>query len=113
MRRDVPKRDFDIVILSNVLEHLNNRVELLRMIQERVDPDWFLLRVPYFERDWTVAMKKELGVSYFLDRTHKIEYEIDEFKAEIASAGLSIPYMRVNWGEIWAICADPYIDRNV
>jgi len=95
---------FDTVVLSNVLEHLDNRENVLRNVVEKCDVDRVLLRVPYFEREWTVAMKKELGVAYFLDKTHKIEYEIDEFEAEMDASGLDIVSQRVNWGEIWAVC---------
>ena len=105
MRKDIPNyRTFDIVILSNVLEHLDDRVNLLKTIVDKCKPSKILFRVPYFEREWIVAMKKELGVNYFLDNTHKIEYEIDEFEKEMRNAGLEIIKQRINWGEIWAVC---------
>ena len=95
---------FDVVIMSNVLEHLNERVRLLRGIIKRTTPKKILLRVPYFEREWIVPVKKELGVNYFLDSTHKIEYTQDEFHKEMDDAGLKIDKTKVNWGEIWAVC---------
>lgn len=101
---NIPERYFDVVILSNVLEHLDERARLLRNIVKKTRPKKVLLRVPYFERDWTVAMKKELGVKYFLDSTHKIEYTQPEFFTEMEEAQLEISYMKVNWGEIWAVC---------
>jgi len=97
-------RTADVVILSNVLEHLNDRVEILQNISKICQPSKLLLRVPYFERDWIVAMKKELGVPYFLDRTHKVEYELDEFAQEMEDANMDVVHQRVNWGEIWAVC---------
>ena len=101
---DIPSRHFDVVILSNVLEHLDRRDDLLRDIIKKITPFKVLLRVPYFERDWTVPVKKELGVNYFLDNTHKIEYRQEEFFAEMERSGLKVDSMKVNWGEIWAVC---------
>jgi 2-polyprenyl-3-methyl-5-hydroxy-6-metoxy-1,4-benzoquinol methylase len=102
--KDVPYKHFDVVILSNILEHLSNRVELLQLVISRVTPKKVLLRVPYFEREWTVALKKELKLNYFLDNTHKIEYMLDEFETEMKNANLKIVSKMINWGEIWAVC---------
>lgn len=92
----------DVIILSNVLEHLEQRVEFLHTLQERYHPRKFLIRVPLFDRDWRVPLKDELGLDYRLDPTHCIEYRQDEFLQELKHAGLSITYQQVNWGEIWA-----------
>ena len=101
---DVPLNHFDVVIMSNVLEHLKDRVELLRTITERTTPNKILLRIPYFEREWMVPIKQELGVEYFLDPTHEIEYRYEEFYAEMEQAGLKVDSLKANWGEIWAVC---------
>jgi len=61
----------------------------------------FLLRVPLFERDWRVPLKKELGVEWRLDSTHENEYTLESFQEEIQEAGLKIQYLEVRWGEIW------------
>lgn len=100
--RDVSGRQFDVVVLSNVLEHVDERVDFLRRVVDAVRPVRFLLRVPLFERDWRVPLKKELGVDYRLDGTHHIEYTQETFTSEMTSAGLKIVYKEVRWGEIWA-----------
>ncbi|MBF0134003.1 MAG: class I SAM-dependent methyltransferase [Magnetococcales bacterium] len=92
---------FDCVILSNVLEHLTNRVQFLRSITQRYQPSFLLVRVPVFERDWRVPLKKELGVEWRLDRTHETEYTQESFLEEIQAAGLVIRAMEVRWGELW------------
>ena len=102
--KDVPDNHFDVVILSNVLEHLKNRVDLLKIIINKTTPTKVLLRIPYFEREWMVPVKKELGVEYFLDPTHEIEYRQEEFYDEMKQSGLRVDVMKVNWGEIWAVC---------
>ena len=98
----IPERTFDTVILSNILEHIDKRTSLLLLIQENYKPQRILLRVPLFSRDWLVPYKKELGLAYFSDPTHKIEYTVDDFLSEMQLAGLSVDEMIINWGEIWA-----------
>lgn len=98
------KRVFDVVMMSNVLEHMGDRVNLLKKIIEIIVPFKILLRIPYFEREWMVPVKKELGVDYFLDSTHKIEYTYEEFYTEMKEAGLKVLELKANWGEIWAVC---------
>ena len=51
----IPPGHFDVVVLSNVLEHLGPRVELLARVVESATPRCVLLRVPLYERDWTAA----------------------------------------------------------
>jgi len=100
--KDLPQKSFDVVILSNVLEHLPNRSQFLAQIQATVKPKRMLIRVPLFEREWRVPLKKELGVEWRLDLTHETEYTLESFALEIQLAGLAIQHQEVRWGEIWA-----------
>ena len=99
--KDLPAGAYDTVVLSNVLEHLPGRVDFLRNIRERLRPARFLLRVPLFERDWRVPLKKELGVEWRLDATHETEYTQEQFACELACADLYITDFQIRWGEIW------------
>jgi len=99
--KDLPQDSFDVVVLSNVLEHLPNRVEFLRKIQTILSPSRILIRVPLYERDWRVPLKEELGIDYRLDPTHRIEYTVEGFAEEVEEAGLKIAYQEVRWGELW------------
>lgn len=101
--KDLPRERFDVVVLSNVLEHLDDRTEFLKLLKERISPSKYLIRVPIFERDWRVPLKKELGVDYRLDPTHRIEYTQEEFFNELSQAGLRAEAYEVRWGEIWAV----------
>lgn len=92
----------DVVILSNVLEHLPDRANFLRHVQQTVKPARMLIRVPLFERDWRVPLKKELGLEWRLDDTHETEYTLESFRAEILDAGLVVRHLEVHWGEIWS-----------
>ena len=99
-----PEYKFDAVILSNVLEHLHDRVGSLIHIIKVSNAPKFLIRVPLFERHWTIAMRKNLGVNYFQDSDHKIEHSMQEFEGEMNLAGLTITKISTLWGEIWAVC---------
>ncbi len=100
--QEFPNGPFDVVILSNVLEHLPERPAFLRRVQETLRPSRFLIRVPLFERDWRVPLRRELGVEWRLDLTHETEYTLESFAEEMAAAGLTITHQEVRWGEIWA-----------
>jgi 2-polyprenyl-3-methyl-5-hydroxy-6-metoxy-1,4-benzoquinol methylase len=92
---------FDVVTLSNVLEHIEDRVGFLKRLREKCQPAYFLIRVPMFERDWRIPLQAELGINYFLDDTHYIEYRLPQLKDELAQAGLVIDQLQANWGEYW------------
>lgn len=94
---------FRTVILSNVYEHIADRSRFLRNIVTRHHPSHLLIRVPTFERDWRVALKRELGIEWRLDTTHEIEHTLEEFEQEMSQAGLHIVRQDIRWGEIWAL----------
>ena len=103
-RRDLPAEHWDVIVLSNVLEHVEDRVGLLRRLIERHAPGRLLIRVPLFERHWHLPLRRELGIGYFSDPTHEIEHTLEQFDAEIAAAGLITVERLTQWGEIWARC---------
>ena len=98
----LPEERFDAVILSNVLEHIEHRPELLRRVVELVHPRRVLLRVPAETRDWLVPLRRELGLGHFSDPTHFIEYDEETFRRELGEAGLRVAELRSIWGELWA-----------
>jgi SAM-dependent methyltransferase len=100
----LPDGQFDVVVLSNVLEHLDERPAFLRRVVAASGARKLLVRVPLFERDWRLPMRRELGIDYFSDPTHRIEHTLEEFTAEITAAELVLIDRRLAWGEIWALC---------
>jgi 2-polyprenyl-3-methyl-5-hydroxy-6-metoxy-1,4-benzoquinol methylase len=100
--KTLPSSRFDVVILSNVLEHLPSRPQFLRQVSEFVQPARLLIRVPLFERDWRVPLKKEIGIEWRLDPTHETEYTLETFAEEMHEARLNITHLEVRWGEIWS-----------
>ena len=103
--KDLPDERFDVIIMSNVLEHIENRVEFLRRLREKAAT--FLIRVPMINRDWITLYKKEMGLEYRLDKRHYVEYTLDSFRKELEEAGLKINNYTIQFGEIWAIVVNP------
>ncbi len=101
---DLPEGPWNVVVLSNVLEHIEERVDFLSRLLKVTGADTVLIRVPLFERNWYLPLRKELGIGYFSDSTHFIEHTLDEFAAETAAAGLDISSQETRWGEIWSVC---------
>ncbi len=100
--QDLPDETFDVAVMSNVLEHISNRVAFLRNAQEILRPERWLLRVPLYERDWRVPVMQELEIDHRLDPTHCTEYTQESFAEEMKQAGLEIVHHETRWGEIWA-----------
>jgi ubiquinone/menaquinone biosynthesis C-methylase UbiE len=101
--QELPNETFDVVTLSNVLEHIEQRVEFLKKIAQQIKPKRLFIRVPLFERDWRVPLKRELGMDYRLDSTHYIEYTQEEYFEELRQAGLKATHVEFRWGEIWSV----------
>jgi len=99
----LPAGPWDILVLSNVLEHVEGRVAFLKTLVAATKAGTLLLRVPLFERHWHMPLRRELGVDFRSDPTHTIEYSLAEFEAETAEAGLKIAERITLWGEIWAV----------
>jgi len=93
--------NFDAIILSNVLEHISDRLDVLNKIK-KIAPK-ILIRVPMINRDWITPYKKEMGVEWRLDTTHAIEYTKESFLEEMNRAGLIIKEQEIMWGEIYAV----------
>jgi cyclopropane fatty-acyl-phospholipid synthase-like methyltransferase len=100
--RDLPAGAFDVVVASNVLEHVERRAAFLAKVQARLTPRRWLLRVPMIDRDWRVPLRQELGLYAFSDPGHYTEYTRESFEAELTAAGLVVTHLQINWGEIWA-----------
>jgi SAM-dependent methyltransferase len=101
--------DIDIITLSNVLEHIENRIVFLKMLTSRVPfgkkgLHTLLIRVPMIDRDWITIYKKNLGLDYRLDNTHFTEYTFEQFKFELSECNINIISYHIRFGEIYAVC---------
>ena len=94
---------FDVCIMSNVLEHIEHRVILLKSLLKTANT--LLIRVPAVDRDWWPLYRREtLEIEWRCDPTHFIEYTEEIFNKEINEAGWYIEDLYIKWGEIYAIC---------
>lgn len=98
-----PSHPYDVVVLSNVLEHIAPRVALLERLHARSPSAAVLVRVPSRERDWLVPLREELGLPHFSDPTHETEYTVAQLAEELAEAGFAIEELEQRWGELWAV----------
>ena len=97
----------DCVTMSNVLEHIENRVEFLKKLITQIN--WtstplFLIRVPLIDRDWMPVYLNELNLDSRLDQTHYTEYTLESFQHELKNSGLIMESHHIQWGEIYAVC---------
>jgi len=102
-------RPISLVTLSNVLEHIDDRVDFLNKVVLHVN--WlnnatqrFLIRVPMVDRDWITLYKKEMGVEWRLDPSHFTEYTLQQLRDELFAANLDIVNTEVRFGEIYVSC---------
>jgi SAM-dependent methyltransferase len=100
-RAPLPRKGFDAIVLSNILEHLPDRPQFLRDLVAIHSPQRLLIRVPSSERDWRVPLKRELGLEWRLDPTHLIEHTPQQLRDELEQAGLAVMEMQTRWGELW------------
>ncbi len=98
------KNHFDVVILSNILEHIDNRVTFLNDLIRQTNPKLLFFRVPLYERSWEIPFQNKLNINYFTDEEHFIEHKIDQFKNEMIKSNLKIKKLITLWGEIWCVC---------
>lgn len=101
----LPPGPFTVIVMSNVLEHIERRVAFLTEVQERLAPERWLIRVPMFNRDWRPPLRRELGLFAYSDPTHFTEYTRESFETEMAEARLQVSHLQVNWGEVWAVAS--------
>jgi len=98
---DFKDKTFDKIVLSNVLEHIDNRVSFLKDLHKLSDV--ILLRVPMITRDWLAVYEKEQGLEYRLDPTHFVEYELGGLKEELSEGGWVVDSWSIQFGEFWGV----------
>ena len=93
------RKKFDVIIMSNLLEHIENRVVFLRQWAGKTEK--ILLRVPLLNRGWLPVYMKEMGLDYRLDADHKIEHTLGSLISELREAGLTLTEHTEQFGELW------------
>lgn len=81
---------FDLVNMSNVLEHLTRRVTVLSELRRvKTESGVGVISVPNTDTSWKRALRS-VGLDSRDDKDHKIEYTKDLLVAELREAGLGI-----------------------
>jgi 2-polyprenyl-3-methyl-5-hydroxy-6-metoxy-1,4-benzoquinol methylase len=96
-----------VITLSNVLEHIEDRVSFLSGILKPYQKNGlsfprFLIRVPAYDREWVVGLKKKLDVPWKLDNTHYLEYTDELLIKEFELLDYKCILIERKWGEIYA-----------
>lgn len=107
--KDLPEKNYDVAVISAILEHLEKRVEFLSLIRQKIKPKRLLIRVPQYDRDWRLPVKEELGINP-LYPGHYIEYTKENLTEELSQGGWKIDAIDFRWGELWCACLP---DRQV
>ena len=96
-----PPESSDVVIASNVLEHVSDRSGFLakcRSIAPRL-----LVRVPAIDRDWMVPYRRELGLEWRLHPDHEIEYSEETLRQELERAGYAVLRIFERFGAVHCV----------
>jgi 2-polyprenyl-3-methyl-5-hydroxy-6-metoxy-1,4-benzoquinol methylase len=96
-RRDCSDTDCDLVLMMDVLEHVDDDVELVRHYATKVPPGaHFLVTVPAFGFLWS-------GHDVFLE--HKRRYTLPEIEQTMRTAGLTVVRGAYYFGAIFPLAA--------
>lgn len=83
------KKGFDILILSHILEHLDNPKEFLLSFKNYFD--YIYLEVPDFDRTYLNYYRKELGLyNIYSDNDHVSEFDRNEIKNILTDCHIDI-----------------------
>jgi SAM-dependent methyltransferase len=86
--------DFDVVILSHVLEHIDDPEALLKSLSF----DRLYVEVPDFEVTPLNAIRAERGLIAYTDADHVAEFTRDELEALFRSCGFAITAREFRFG---------------
>ena len=85
-----PDAHFDVILFLDVIEHLHQRVAVLREIRRVLkDEGRLLVSGPNRETSWRRRLR-EAGLFAYSDPDHKVEYSQAEFVGELAGGGFRV-----------------------
>lgn len=104
-RRSVDELDADLVLLMDVLEHVDDDVGLLNDYVKKVPRGaLFLISVPAFQFLWS-------GHDIFLD--HKRRYRLNQIEDVVRRAGLTVKHGSYYFGAVFPIAATIRLVSNL
>ncbi len=98
----IKNKKFDLVVLSHVLEHVDERKEFLEQISELTSK--IHIEVPDLASDALNFIRLNLGLQVHKDDDHVIEFTIETLEQILLDSGLIIESLRSRDGCLVAIC---------
>lgn len=95
--------NFDVVVFSNVLEHIDDRKKFIVKALE-IAPR-LIIRVPAYNRSWMVGYKKKLNLNWKLHKDHFIEYTEETLHEEIIESENLVTKLHTSWGNIQCVAS--------
>ena len=92
---------YDVIVLSNVLEHVRDRSTFLGKC--RALGSKLLVRVPAIDRDWGVPYRRELGLEWRLHPDHEVEYTEESLRAELDAAQFVVERCTARYGALHCV----------
>lgn len=94
---------FDVLILSHILEHLDDPQEFLNTFKDRFESIY--IELPDFERNYLNSYRKDLGVKLlYSDDDHISEFDRDELKTLLNTCKLEVIKEEYRYGLIKLWC---------
>ena len=90
------KDNFNLIILSNVLEHIDDRIQFLDQCSKVANK--LLIIVPAFDRDWKIPYKKKLNVEWRKNLDHRLEYTQKILCDELNESNYKVDEIFSRWG---------------
>jgi len=86
----IKNNSFDKILCLDVLEHIVNRKLLLKEIKRILKPEGIaFIAIPNTKTSWK-KLQKKVGLNYYSDPDHKIEYSLESAKKTLNMAGFEI-----------------------
>jgi hypothetical protein len=89
--RDLPDGEFDVIICSHVLEHLDNPIPVLSRLAKKAPS--LLVKVPLEDAHWMKLVKRDIGMEWMDDSDHRREYTEGSLREELETSGWQVVEM--------------------
>jgi SAM-dependent methyltransferase len=100
----LPDSFFDVVIMSHIIEHLQNGPEVIRALMSKVKPGG-LIYVEYPSKRTTRFPSMRGTLNFYDDPTHCRQYDLGELSALFLTLGCTVVEAGIR--RDWVSCLDP------